>query len=78
MSGLTADYLNVKNKGYIKDGYDADLVIFDFDALCDTATYEKPISYAEGINRVIVGGETVYKDMKLTGKCPGKVIRYKA
>lgn len=76
MTGLSADYLNVKNKGYIKEGYDADLVIFDFDALHDTATYDKPVSYAEGINRVIVGGETVYKDMKLTGKCSGKVIRY--
>ncbi len=78
MTGLTADYLNVKNKGYIKEGYDADLVIFDFDGLRDTATYDKPVSYAEGIRRVIVGGETVYKDMQLTGKCSGKVIRYRA
>ena len=78
MTGLTADYLNVKNKGYIKENYDADLVILDFDKLRDTATYDKPISYAEGINRVIVGGETVYKDMKLTGKYSGKVIRYRA
>ena len=77
MTGLTADYLNVKNKGYIKEGYDADLVIIDFDNLRDTATYDKPVSYAEGINRVIVGGETVYKDMNLTGKYPGKVIYYK-
>lgn len=78
MTGLTADYLNVKNKGYIKEGYDADLVILDFDNLRDTATYDKPVSYAEGISRVIVGGETVYKDMCLTGKCSGKVIRYRA
>ena len=78
MSGLTADYLNIKNKGYIKDGYDADLVIFDFDNLRDTATYDNPVSYADGINRVIVGGETVYKDKKLTGKSSGKVIRYRA
>ena len=78
MTGLTADYLNVKNKGYIKEGYDADLVIFDFDNLRDTATYDNPISYAEGISHVIVGGETVYKDMQLTGICSGKVVRYKA
>ncbi len=78
MTGLTADYLNIKNKGYIKEGYDADLVIFDFDGLHDTATYGNPVSYADGISRVIVGGETVYKDKLLTGKCSGKVIRYNA
>ncbi len=78
MSGLTADYLHVTNKGYIKEGYDADMVIFDFDNLRDTATYDKSVSYTEGIKRVIVGGETVYKDMQLTGVCSGKVIRYKA
>lgn len=77
MTGLTADYLNVKNKGYIKEGYDADLVIFDFDSLRDTATYDNPVSCAEGISHVIVNGETVYKDMQLTGKYSGKVIRYK-
>ena len=33
MTGLSADYLNVKNKGYIKEGYDADLVIIDFDSV---------------------------------------------
>lgn len=78
MSGLTADYLNVKNKGYIREGYDADLVIFDFDSLRDTATYDNPVSCAEGISHVIVNGETVYKNNQLTGKCSGKVIRYNA
>ena len=39
MTGLTAEYLLVKNKGLIRDGYDADLVIFDYDRLQDTATY---------------------------------------
>ncbi|MBE7028294.1 MAG: D-aminoacylase, partial [Ruminococcaceae bacterium] len=78
MTGLTADYLNVKHKGYIKEGYDADLVIFDFDNLRDTATYDNAVSMAEGIFSVIVGGETVYKDMQITGKFSGRAIRYKA
>ena len=78
MTGLTADFLNVKNKGYIKEGYDADLVIFDFENLRDTATYDNAVSMAEGICRVIVGGETVYKDMQITRKFIGKAIRYKA
>ena len=76
MTGLTAEYLLVKNKGVIKEGYDADLVILDYDNLHDTATYSNSNSLTEGIDYVIVGGEVVYHDMKLTGKYPGKVIRH--
>ncbi len=76
MTGLTAEYLLVKNKGVIKEGYDADLVILDYDNLRDTATYSNSNSLTEGIDYVIVGGEVVYHDMKLTGKYPGKVIRH--
>ncbi len=76
MTGLTADYLLVKNKGIIKEGYDADLVVFDYDNLRDTATYSNSNSITEGIEYVIVGGEIVYHNLKLTGKYPGKVIRY--
>jgi len=76
MTGLTAKYLSVKNKGLIKDGYDADLVIFDYDRLKDTATYSNSNSKTEGIDYVFVGGELVYKDMEFTGRYPGKMIRH--
>lgn len=76
MTGLSAEYLVLKNKGLIKEGYDADLVIFDYENLRDTATYSKPNSITEGINYVIVGGQTVYQDQEFTGKTPGKFIRH--
>lgn len=76
MTGLTADYLAIKNKGYIRDGYDADLVIFDYDCLQDTATYSNPNSITEGINYVFTNGRIVYKDKELTGVYAGRMIRH--
>ncbi len=78
MTGLTAQYLLIKNKGLIKDGYDADLVIFDYDRLQDTATYDNSNSITEGIDYVFVNGELVYHDKKFTGKYPGRMIRHNA
>lgn len=78
MTGLTADYLLIDNKGYIRDGYDADLVLFDYDRLRDTATYVNSNSLTEGIDYVIVNGEIVYADMQLTGAYPGRLIRHHA
>ncbi|WP_276950498.1 N-acyl-D-amino-acid deacylase family protein [Enterocloster lavalensis] len=78
MTGLTADSLSIKRKGYIRDGYDADLVIFDYDRLKDTATYTNSNSLTEGIDYVLVNGQIVYEDMKLTGIYSGKMIRHNA
>jgi len=78
MTGLTAKYLSVKNKGLIKEGYDADLVIFDYDRLQDTATYSNSNSITEGIDYVIVDGQIVYQDKKFTGKYPGRMLRHNA
>ena len=55
---------------------DADIVIFDYDKLRDTADYVHPNRLTEGIEQVIVNGSVVYEDMKLTGEYAGKVIRY--
>lgn len=77
MTSLTAERYFIENKGLIKDGYDADLLIFDYDKLTDKATYDNPTLLCEGFHQVIVSGEIVYKDQKLTGKTPGKVLKYK-
>ncbi len=78
MTGQTAEYLLVKNKGFVREGYDADLVIFDYDRLQDTATYSNSNSITEGIDYVFVNGELVYHDKKFTGAMPGKMIRHNA
>ena len=51
-------------------------MIFDFDKIKDTAEFMNPVSKAEGIEYVLVGGEVVYKDMEMTGAMPGKVIKF--
>lgn len=76
MTGLTAQRLAVANKGLLKDGYDADLVIFDYDRLKDTATYVQTHKQPEGIDYVIVNGEVVYQDMEFTGIYSGKALRH--
>ena len=56
------------------DGYDADLVLFNYDRLQDQATYADSNRLTDGIEYVIVGGQIVYHNKKLTGAYPGKLI----
>ena len=75
MTGSPAHRLNVAGKGLLKDGYDADLVIFDYDRLQDVATFVKPHQCPQGIDYVIVNGQIVYQDMEFTGTYSGRPIR---
>ena len=73
ITGLPADRYGLKTKGYIREGYDADLVLFDFEKIIDRATYADPFLPNEGIEMVFVGGEaTVVRDVP-TGVRNGKV-----
>ena len=75
LTGLTADRYGLKTKGYIREGYDADLVLFDFERITDCATYADPFLPNEGIEMVFVGGEAaVVRDVP-TGVRNGKVYR---
>jgi len=56
---------------------DADLVLFNYDTVRDTADFIDSSALSEGIEYVIVGGEVVYKDKQLTGATPGKVVLHK-
>ncbi len=76
MTGLTAQRLGVPNKGLIKPGYDADVLIFDFDRLRDLSTYSDPNRLTEGMDYVIVNGRIVYTQQKFTGVFAGEVLRY--
>lgn len=78
MTNLPATRYKMAGKGAIKDGYDADLVIFDYDKIGPGNTYQEPNLLSEGIEYVIVGGEVVYHDKKLTGKAPGKIVLHNA
>jgi N-acyl-D-amino-acid deacylase len=75
MSGLTARQLHIKDRGLIREGLAADLVIFDPATVIDRATFTDPFQYPLGIPTVIVNGRVVLDNGRHTGERPGIVIR---
>ena len=64
------------NKGRLRVGGDADLVVFDLSATRDAATYEQPVQYSEGMRQVLVNGQFVVRDGKVVeGAVPGRPVR---
>ncbi|AWW32266.1 D-aminoacylase [Echinicola strongylocentroti] len=74
-SGLTAETFGVKERGFVKEGYFADLIVFDPEKVKDRATFEDPYEEAEGMEYVWVNGELVIDEGKYTGKLAGKALR---
>jgi N-acyl-D-amino-acid deacylase len=74
MSGLPAQRLKLYDRGQIRPGMQADLAIFDAATVADTATFEKPHSYAVGVKYVVVNGRLVIDDGKLTSERPGRIL----
>ena len=75
MTGLTARQLHFTDRGLIKPGLAADLVIFDPATVADRATFTDPFQYPVGIDTVIVNGRVVLDNGRHTGERPGVVIR---
>jgi N-acyl-D-aspartate/D-glutamate deacylase len=74
MTSLPATKLNLGGRGVLTEGAFADVVIFDYDKIEDTATYASPHQYPKGIPYVIVNGQLVVNDGEHTGARPGRVI----
>ena len=74
MTGLPARRLGLTNRGVIRVGAKADLVVFDPRRVGDLATYEDPHRYPTGIEEVIVNGRFVIKSGEHTGSLPGRVL----
>ena len=72
---LPATNLKSRDRGHLKPGYYADVVVFDPATVQDHATYEKPHQYATGVVHVFVNGVQVLKDGEHTGAKPGRVVR---
>ena len=77
MSGLTASQLHIADRGLIKEGLAADLVIVDPATVADRATFTDPFQYPAGIPTVIVNGRVVLDEGRHTGARPGIVIHGK-
>ena len=75
MTSLPASVLGLTDRGTIKDGQWADLVIFDPATVADKATFEDPFQYPVGIDTVLVNGKVVLDEGKHTNARPGKVLR---
>ena len=76
MTGQTADFFSIEGKGYIREGCDADLVLFDLDRLHNPATFTDPNRVTEGIELVFSHGQPVWEQGDFTGALPGRVLRF--
>jgi N-acyl-D-aspartate/D-glutamate deacylase len=74
MTSFPAQILRLKDRGLVKEGYWADLVVFDPKTVKDNSTFVKPALYPTGINHVFVNGVQVVKDGEHTGAKPGKIV----
>ncbi|HEX3147338.1 MAG TPA: D-aminoacylase [Gemmataceae bacterium] len=77
-SGLPADIIGFKGRGYLKPGQFADVVVFDPKTFRDTATYDKPHQYATGVKYLFVNGKTVIDGGEFKDVLAGKALRHKS
>jgi N-acyl-D-amino-acid deacylase len=75
MTGLPAETFNLGERGLLREGYAADIVIFDDTKISDRATFEQPHQYATGVAYVIVNGRAVLSDGEMTKQRPGVALR---
>jgi N-acyl-D-amino-acid deacylase len=78
LTSLPADNLSLKDRGRLKAGAFADVVVFDPTTIQDHATFEKPHQLSSGVNYVIVNGMMAIKDGAPTGAATGRVVRGRA
>jgi N-acyl-D-amino-acid deacylase len=75
LTSLPATNIGIKQRGSLKPGYYADVVVFDPATIQDHATFAKPDQLATGVRDVFVNGVQVLKDGKHTGAKPGRFVR---
>jgi N-acyl-D-amino-acid deacylase len=75
LSGMAADNLRLRDRGYLREGYFADIVVFDPATIQDHATFENPHQYATGVRDVFVNGVQVLLDGEHTGAKPGRFVK---
>jgi N-acyl-D-amino-acid deacylase len=75
LTSLPAENLKIEDRGALKAGYFADVVVFDPATIRDHATFEEPHQYSTGVSHVIVNGVPVLLDGEHTGATPGRFVR---
>jgi N-acyl-D-aspartate/D-glutamate deacylase len=74
MTGLTAHHYGLPDRGLLRPGYRADVVVFDPAAVTDLATFEQPVQASAGMEGVWVNGQRVWDGQRATGALPGEVL----
>lgn len=77
ITGAPAQVFRLKNQGLVQTGFDANITVFDYAALRDHATYQRPYQANEGIAHVLVNGVLAVTNGRATGARAGKVLRSK-
>jgi N-acyl-D-amino-acid deacylase len=75
MTSLPAQTFGFRDRGLIREGFAADLVIFDDNTILDQATFDKPHQFPVGISFVIVNGAPVFENNQMTAARPGVALR---
>ncbi len=75
MTGLSAEQFGLKDRGVLQHGGFADITMFDPATIIDSATFEKPMTPAAGIDVVMVNGEIIRREGRVTGARPGRALR---
>ena len=75
MTSAVAQRLGIRDRGLLQEGMYADVVVFDFDAIIDKATFEEPHQLSVGIEYVFVNGVAVVREGEHTGATPGHIVR---
>ena len=75
MTSFPARRFGIKDRGLVRPGFKAELVLFDPSKVIDRSTFQEPQLISEGIARVFVNGVEVWSEGKPTGKLPGKALR---
>jgi N-acyl-D-aspartate/D-glutamate deacylase len=75
LTGVPASQVGLRDRRVVREGWAADLVVFDAATVIDTATFECPASYPVGVRDVIVNGRLVVRDGTETGVRPGRLLR---
>jgi N-acyl-D-aspartate/D-glutamate deacylase len=75
MTAMPAQRLGLKDRGILRDGMKADIVVFDPERVKARATFEDPKQYPEGIDYVLVNGQVVIDNGTHTGALPGRALK---
>ncbi|MCA1732775.1 MAG: amidohydrolase family protein, partial [Acidobacteria bacterium] len=72
---LAAARAQLRDRGIIREGMKADIIVFDPETIRDRSTFQDPHHYSEGVETVIVNGVAVLEGGEMTGARPGRVLR---